>query len=171
MHRHVVTLFVMFCVVISVTTHYLVWDMRSMCAWRLLQLKSWHKRKAYPYGKQKGGSVLMPSWMNIHNGNLTDYTPHSFFTGCSCMLQPLGGKNVIKPSARAGWQPSPEWDLEAESSTHRAHCPWVGQRKDEKGIQLCIAATELPDKSPCDEETGETSLLGNPEFCQGMPLA
>ena len=72
---------------------------------KLPQLKSWHKKKAYPYGRQKGGSMLTSSWMNIHNRNLVDYTTHYFFTGCSHMLWPLGGKNMIKPSARASVSP------------------------------------------------------------------
>ena len=49
--------------------------------------------------------MLIPSWMNIHNGNIMDYTAHSFFTGCSHMLWPLGGKSIIEPSTRASNSP------------------------------------------------------------------
>ena len=147
MHRHVVTLFVMFCVVvILVTTHYLVWDMRAIW-WRLQQLKSWHKRKAYLCGRWKGGSMLTPSWMNIHNGNLADSTTCSFFTGCSCMLQLLGERTWL--SHPLGLVTALTWArLGGRAICHRACWPWVNQRRDKKGIQWCIPATEVAWQKP-----------------------
>ena len=96
--------------------------------------KSWHKRKAYPYGRQKDSGVLMLSLMNVHNKNHVDYTAHSFYTGCSCMLQALGGKNMIKPSARAGDSPC-LMTLEGRVNCHATCRCQVDQRRDIKGLQ------------------------------------
>ena len=139
-------------VVILVIMQYLVWGMRVIWK-RWLQLKSWHKRKVYLYGRQKGGSMLMPSCMNIHNGNLIDSTAHSFFTGCSHMLWLPGGKNMIKPFAGASNSPflseTLRWSL----------LPWssLAQGQPEKGVYNDVYQLQRsPSKSPYDMETEES---------------
>ena len=117
----------MLCVVgILVTMHYLVWDMRIIW-WRLPLLKSWHKGKAYLYSTQKGGSTLIPSRMNIYDGNLMDFTAHSFCTTCFCMLWPPRGKDMTEPSVGAG------------------DSPWLSEIWEQRS----------PGKSPCDAEMEE----------------
>ena len=66
-----------------------------------LQLNSSHNRQASLYERQKGSFMLMPSWMNIHDGNFTDSTTHSFCTRCFHMMQPLEEMKMTKSFAGA----------------------------------------------------------------------
>ena len=84
---------------------------------------------------QKGSLMLMPSWMNVHDGNLMDYTTSSLYTGCSHTLWPLGGKNIIEPSSGASDSPCLSETLGGRANCHGTHWPWVNQRRDTKGIQ------------------------------------
>ena len=49
----------------------------------------------------------MPSSMNTQCGNLLDYTAHSGCIRCFLMLQQLGKRSTIEPSAGEGDQPHP----------------------------------------------------------------
>ena len=97
--------------------------------------------------------MLMPSWLNIHDGNLMDSTAHSFFTGCSHTLLPPGGKNMIKPFVRAG--NVHESNLGAKPSAIELTGP--GSTKEEiRGVYNDISQLwRFPGKSPCDEEMEE----------------
>ena len=82
---------------------------------KLLQLKSWHKRQASLYKRWKGSLMLMPSWMNTHDGNLMDSIHHPFLLYKMFLHAAANGRKEHDHAIHwSWWQPSPERDLEAE---------------------------------------------------------
>ena len=97
----------------------------------------------------------MPSWMNIHDGNLMDPTTNSFCTRCFNMLQPQGKKENDQAIYWGQWQPLPEWDLEVESSAVELIGP-KSPREEIRGVYNDVYQLQKSlGKNPYDAEMEE----------------
>ena len=169
MHRHVVTVLVMLCIIILVTMHYLIYATKAGQR-KPLMLRDWGLRKIYQWGRWNGSwdaDIFLDEYQKWGPQSLQrPFILHQMF----CHVTIHGKREHDRAIHWGQRQPSPKWHLKAEVPTMDLVQPTMLQADIRNIYNDVYQLRRLLGEIPCDNAIAKKICQSILRICEGAPL-